>query len=225
MGVVFTFVFCTVTFSNYQKNVYPTSCGGGTQVDCYDQQCGYGIPCPPCVAGSSFEIVGGGFGGLKYCYNYTYTTVEAVPVYYQSYPNGLAATYRFPRVNNQGSAVDTDRQIVNNLVFLPQANANPIYITNNLGNIVDEEQLSGVSGYLISLINDLSGDAFLKSKINSGDLRIASGYYLNLSGTGGRLLFNADQVLNSTTRTYAPSGYFRLDINGTGVRIPYFRAS
>jgi hypothetical protein len=22
MGVVFTFVFCTVTFSNYQKNVY-----------------------------------------------------------------------------------------------------------------------------------------------------------------------------------------------------------
>jgi hypothetical protein len=22
MGIVFTFVFCTVTFSNYQKNVY-----------------------------------------------------------------------------------------------------------------------------------------------------------------------------------------------------------
>lgn len=22
MGVVFTFVFCTVTFSNYQKNIY-----------------------------------------------------------------------------------------------------------------------------------------------------------------------------------------------------------
>jgi hypothetical protein len=22
MGVIFTFVFCTVTFSNYQKNVY-----------------------------------------------------------------------------------------------------------------------------------------------------------------------------------------------------------
>lgn len=214
----------TYNLANYTKNDIVTNCqGGGYQTDCYNQQCGYGIPCPPCVAGSTFEIVGG--GGLKYCYNHTYTTVEAVPVYYQSYPNGLATTYRFPKVNNLGNAVDTDRQIVNNLVFLPQISDDPIFLTNNLSNVVDEEQLSGVSGYLIGLTNSLSGDAFLKSQINSGDLRLASGYYLNLSGTGGRLTFNADQVIASTTRTYAPSGYFRLDINGTGVRIPYFKSS
>ena len=215
----------TYDLGNYQRNVFYTRCQGGTILGC--EACPPSFPpspCPVCTAGAIFEIEGG-FGGDKLCYNVSYSTVDAVPVDYQVDPPGVATTYRFPRVNNQGTAVDTDRQIVNNLVFLPQANANPIYITNNLGNIVDEERLSGVSGYLIGLINNLSGDAFLKSKINSGDLRLASGYYLNLSGTGGRLLFNADQVLNSVTRTYAPSGYFRLDINGTGVRIPYFRAS
>jgi hypothetical protein len=214
----------TYDLSNYTRNHYESGCVGGNLGDCFNQ-CGY-IGCPTCVAGSSWRVGGAGqYNGAKLCFNNTYTTVEAVSVDYQAFPTGLGATYRFPKVNNEGTAVDTDRQIVNNLAFLPQTNNIPIPISTQLSNIVDAEQLSGVSGYLIGLINTLSGDAFLKSQINSGDLKLASGYYLNLSGTGGRLLFNSDQVLNSTTRTYAPSGYFRLDINGTGVRIPFFRAS
>jgi hypothetical protein len=212
---------------NYQRNVFYTRCANGILAGC--EPCPPTFPpspCPVCTAGATFEIEGGGGfgGGDKLCYNVSYSTVDAVPVDYESLPAGLAATYRFPRVNNQGTAVDTDRQIVNNLVFLPQTNDTPISISNNLRNLVDDAKLSGVSGYIIGLINQLSGDAFLKNQINSGDLKLASGYYLNLSGTGGRLIFNSDQVLNATTRTYAPSGYFRLDINGTGVRIPYFKS-
>jgi hypothetical protein len=214
----------TYDLGNYTRNHYEAGCVGGSLADCFNQ-CGY-TPCPICVVGSSWRLGGAGpYNGAKLCFNNTYTTVEAVSVDYQAFPTGLGATYRFPKVNNEGTAVDTDRQIVNNLAFLPQTNNIPIPISTQLSNIVDAEQLSGVSGYLIGLINNLSGDAFLKNQINSGDLKLASGYYLNLSGTGGRLLFNSDQVLNSTTRTYAPSGYFRLDINGTGVRIPFFRAS
>jgi uncharacterized protein with GYD domain len=167
---------------------------------------------------------GTGYNLSNYQKNSDNSVVNSVPVYYGSYPAGLNTTYRFPRVNNIGTAVDTDRQIVNNLVFLPQINSIPLEITSNLGNLIDGGDLEAASGNLNNLINSLSGDAFLKNKINSGDLKLASGYYLNLSGTGGQLIFNSDQVLNATTRTYAPSGYFRLDINGTGVRIPYFKS-
>jgi hypothetical protein len=168
---------------------------------------------------------GTGYDLSNYQKNSDNSIVNSVPVYYGSYPAGLTTTYRFPRVNNIGTAVDTDRQIVNNLVFLPQVNSIPISTSSNLGNLVDAASLTIASETLNNSISSLSGDAFLKNQVNNGDLKLGSGYYLNLSGTGGRLLFTPDQVLNATTKTYAPSGYFRLDINGTGVRIPYFKSS
>jgi hypothetical protein len=168
---------------------------------------------------------GTGYALSNYQKNSDNSIVNSVPVYYGSYPAGLTTTYRFPRVNNVGTAVDTDRQIVNNLVFLPQVNILPLDISSNLGDLVDAGTLDAATGNLNASISSLSGDAFLKNQVNSGDLKLGSGYYLNLSGISTRLLFTPTQVINATTQVYAPSGYFRLDINGTGVRIPYFKSS
>ena len=180
--------------------------------------------------GSSYDVGG-------YQKNSDNSVVNSVPVYYGSYPDGLTTTYRFPRVNNIGTAVDTDRQIVNNLVFLPQVNTSPISISNNLSNLIDSGTLSAVTGNFIGLINALSGDAFIKNKINSGNLTLANSYNVNIlsgnininSGTlgiSGTTNFLYNTVINSgADKIYAPSGYFRLDINGTGVRIPYFQSS
>lgn len=222
--------------ANYTKNVFYTRCQGGTIINC--ESC-VPIACPVCTVGATFvmEPGGGGIGGTqKICYNVSYSNVEAVPVYYQSYPNGLAATYRFPKVNNQGTAVDPSRQIVNNLAFLPQVSNDPIFLTNNLANVIDEERLSGVSGYLVGLINNLSGDAFLKNKINSGNLILGNGYNMSIlsgninikSGTlglSGTTNFIFNTVINSgSDKIYAPSGYFAMNLNGTGVRIPFFKS-
>jgi hypothetical protein len=171
-----------------------------------------------------------------YTKNSNLTSVAPVPVYYGSYPTGLTTTYRFPRVNNIGTAVDTDRQIVNNLVFLPQINTDPILITNTLSNLTDQNDLSGVSGYIIELINTLSGSAFIKNQNNSGHLTLASGYNINVLsgdininrgtlGLSGTTNFIYNTITNSgTDKIYAPSGYFAINLNGTGVRIPFFKS-
>ena len=223
----------TYDLGNYQRNVFYTRCENGTLAGC--ASCSPPSPCPACTVGATFEIEPG-FGGRKLCYNISYSTVDAVAVDYQAFPIGLNATYRFPRVNNLGTAVDTDRQIVNNLAFLPQTNNTPITISNQLSNIVDAEQLSGVSGYLIGLINSLSGSAFIKNQTNSGNLTLANSYNINVlsgninitSGTLGitgttNFLYNT--VTNSgVDKIYAPSGYFAINLNGTGVRVPFFKS-
>lgn len=207
----------------------------------------------------------------KYQKNSDNSTVNSVPVNYIVIPTGIAATYRFPRVNNQGTAVDTDRQIVNNLVFLPQANTNPIYIETILSNVVDNEDLNDfgndltakLSGYfqgkvdnlqtqinsldtiyatdasvtaVDTKIDNLSGDAFIKSKTNSGNLTLGNGYNISIlsgninikSGTlglSGTTNFIFNTVINSgSDKIYAPSGYFAMNLNGTGVRIPFFKS-
>ena len=220
--------------NNYTKNVHYSRCQNGTIGGC--ESCSPS-PCSACTAGATFVMQ----GGDKICYNVSYSTVNAVPVDYEVIPPGLITTYRFPKVNNQGTAVDTDRQIVNNLVFLPQASGvfgEPLFsITNNLNTLVDQNDLSGVSGYLIGLINDLSGDAFIKNKINSGNLILGNSYNISVSsgnininsGTIGisgttNLIYNT--IINSgSDKVYAPSGYFAINLNGTGVRVPFFKAS
>jgi hypothetical protein len=142
----------------------------------------------------------------NYTKNSNLTSVAPIPVNYGSYPVGLTTTYRFPRVNDIGVAVDTDRQIVNNLVFLPQASTIPFYITNGLKDLVDNNQLSGeinalsgalsatisgLSGALSATISGLSGEAFIKNKNNSGHLTLASGYNINILSGNLNLSGNA----------------------------------
>jgi hypothetical protein len=115
-------------------------------------------------------------------------------------------------------------------------------------------QLSGLSGYLQSQINSLSanlistgsglqsqinslsGSAFIKNQTNTGNLILANNSNINVlsgnininSGTlglSGTTNFIYNTVTNSgTDKVYAPSGYFAINLNGTGVRVPFFRA-
>jgi len=180
--------------------------------------------------------IGTGYNLGVYQKNSDNSVVNAVRVYYGSYPTGLTATYRFPRVNDMGIAVDSDRQIVNNLVFLPQINTDPIFTSNTLNNLVDTGNFAATTATLFSLINTLSGDAFLKSQINNGNLTLGNGYNINvlsgniniISGTlgiTGTTNFIYNTVINSgADKIYAPSGYFAINLNGTGVRVPFFKS-
>jgi len=138
-------------------------------------------------------------------------------VFYGSYPVGISKNYRWP------SNINSSRQIANNLMFLKQTDdfGRPYAIGNSAGT-PSIDDLSGVINNLISL----SGDAFLKNKNNIGNLNVSGNINLSgrlfMTGAVGTLFFGRSQVSNSTTATYAPSGYLGITINGSGVRIPYF---
>jgi hypothetical protein len=153
-------------------------------------------------------------------------------VYYGSYPTGIVATYRWPNTDGLGNPINPDRQIANNIMFLPQLSNLPLFLSGQLTEVSSSSDLTGVSGYLQSQINSLSGtltgNYFKYNTNNIADLKVSGNVYIsgNLNITGGsNLLYSPTSVVDSTTRTYAPSGYFSVTINGTGVRVPYFRAT
>jgi hypothetical protein len=165
--------------------------------------------------------------------NYPAATPQAV--YYGSYPTGaLSGTFRWPNTDGLGNPINSTRQIVNNIMFLPQFSNTPYSITSQMADTVSNDQLSGLSGYFENKISGLSGfltgNYFRYNTNNIADLRVSGNFALsgslNITGNGGTLLFNPNQIVTGgLTGHYAPSGYFNININGTGVRVPYFRAA
>jgi predicted phage tail protein len=141
----------------------------------------------------------------------TSSSVEAVN--YGSLPSGITQNYRFTTTDNS-----KNRNAANNLMFLNQINANPIYGTSN------------------GIDLTTNADAFILNKVNNGNLTLGNGYNINVlsgninitSGTLGitgttNFLYNT--VTNSgVDKIYAPSGYFAINLNGTGVRVPFFKS-
>ena len=166
--------------------------------------------------------------------NYPVQAPQAV--YYGSYPTGVNITYRWPNTDILGNPINPHRQIANNIMFLPQNILNPQLISGQLTDTAAGSDVTGLSGYLQSQINSLSGSAFIKNQTNNGNLILANNSNINVlsgnininSGTlglSGTTNFIYNTVTNSgTDKVYAPSGYFAINLNGTGVRVPFFRA-
>jgi hypothetical protein len=143
----------------------------------------------------------------------TSTSVSSID--YGSLPSGITQNFKF----NATATPPKNRNAANNLMFLDQINPEPLFATSN------------------GIDLTTSSDAFVLNAVNSGNLTLANGYNIsvlsgNINITSGTLglsgttnfLFNT--VINSgADKTYAPSGYFAINLNGTGVRIPFFKSS
>jgi hypothetical protein len=167
--------------------------------------------------------IGDAYDLSVYRKNSNNSSVDAIPVNYRALPPGITTTYRFPRVNNIGAQVDTDRQIVNNLVFLPQANIDPITVSTILTNIVDTEDLnnfgddltSKLSGYFQGKVDNL------QTQINNLDNTYATDASVdtkisNLSGVS--VLTFGNQTINGL-KTFTSAIDIYSGINPQSLRV------